>query len=307
MCEKLTQLGYLRVSTVSEVGQLAQRGGIVDLFPPDQDRPLRFEFIGDQLRSIRVFDTSHQRSQAALSQINIIPAKELVLREDELPQAAQGLYDHLLGTGASSHEIDVVVRNVLTNRIRPGMEIFYPVLYGGERSTFFDFLKSKNTVFLFPEPLDRCLDSYEATLEGLEKLFVNDKESGRLVLGPEEHFLKLENLREALQKRQALSEFGDARVEQGVLATVYQTPSASSLLQLERKEGGPLEAFCAYAEDAQENSQTLVLLTSDEEHLTRASALLGTKGLSHKKDPLALSQIASGKSLGPVCTLPWDN
>ncbi len=77
MCEKLTQLGYLRVSTVSEVGQLAQRGGIVDLFPPDQDRPLRFEFIGDQLRSIRVFDTSHQRSQAALSQINIIPLKNL--------------------------------------------------------------------------------------------------------------------------------------------------------------------------------------------------------------------------------------
>ncbi|WP_164094615.1 hypothetical protein, partial [Serratia marcescens] len=48
--------GYLRTSTVREVGEYAVRGGILDLYPPGLDAPIRLDFFGDTLESIRAFD-----------------------------------------------------------------------------------------------------------------------------------------------------------------------------------------------------------------------------------------------------------
>jgi len=70
---KLTELGYRRGDLVIDAGDLAVRGGLFDIFPPDRELPLRFELEGDRLASIRIFDPDTQRSSERLSSARIPP------------------------------------------------------------------------------------------------------------------------------------------------------------------------------------------------------------------------------------------
>ena len=62
-------------------GTISRRGGIVDIFPPTSELPVRFEFFGNTIESIRLFDASTQRSQKVISRISICPATEILPSE----------------------------------------------------------------------------------------------------------------------------------------------------------------------------------------------------------------------------------
>ncbi|MGD0016078.1 MAG: transcription-repair coupling factor [Verrucomicrobiia bacterium] len=76
---RLVELGYHPEHQVSERGNMAHRGGIVDFFPLDRDDPIRVEFDGDKIASIRVFDATTQQSHDKLQSIVVTPAGELGL------------------------------------------------------------------------------------------------------------------------------------------------------------------------------------------------------------------------------------
>ncbi|TVR65461.1 MAG: transcription-repair coupling factor [Gemmatimonadales bacterium] len=74
LLEELEVMGFQRTPLVEEVGQLAVRGGIVDVFSLGHPDPLRIEFWGDEISSIRLFDVSNQRSRQELTTVQILPA-----------------------------------------------------------------------------------------------------------------------------------------------------------------------------------------------------------------------------------------
>ncbi len=74
MLEHLYNLGYEPVTEVEEPGQFSHRGGIVDLFPPTLPRPVRVEFFGDEIESLRTFDQASQRSLNPIASCVISPA-----------------------------------------------------------------------------------------------------------------------------------------------------------------------------------------------------------------------------------------
>ncbi|MDH3627195.1 MAG: transcription-repair coupling factor, partial [Acidobacteriota bacterium] len=69
-------LGYRRVDIVSAPGEISRRGGIVDLYPPERGEPTRIELFGDDVESIRGFDTDNQRSTGTLHEVRAGPASE---------------------------------------------------------------------------------------------------------------------------------------------------------------------------------------------------------------------------------------
>jgi transcription-repair coupling factor (superfamily II helicase) len=69
----IISLGYSRVEMVEEHGEMSLRGGIMDIYPVDQDDPLRMEFFGDEVESIRLFDIETQQSQAHVKEAVITP------------------------------------------------------------------------------------------------------------------------------------------------------------------------------------------------------------------------------------------
>jgi transcription-repair coupling factor (superfamily II helicase) len=74
MIETFREYGYLETTLVSVRGELSIRGGILDIFPPEEDLPVRIEFFGDEIESLRFFDTDTQRTVREIGEIAIGPA-----------------------------------------------------------------------------------------------------------------------------------------------------------------------------------------------------------------------------------------
>jgi transcription-repair coupling factor (superfamily II helicase) len=92
LLDALTRSGYERVETVIEVGQWSARGGIVDVFSPMHASPVRVEFLGDEVESIRLFDPTSQRSTAALDEVLVLP---LVAAPDAADTGGTRLLDYV--------------------------------------------------------------------------------------------------------------------------------------------------------------------------------------------------------------------
>jgi transcription-repair coupling factor (superfamily II helicase) len=84
---KLEASSYLRTSLVEERGDYSVRGGVIDIFPPFYDEPVRLEFWGDRLESIRHFDPLSQRSTGYLQEMALLPANEILLTEENIKRA----------------------------------------------------------------------------------------------------------------------------------------------------------------------------------------------------------------------------
>jgi transcription-repair coupling factor (superfamily II helicase) len=89
----LNSYGYLRADVVEEVGQYAVRGGIVDLFPTSQRRPLRVEYWGDDISSLRLFDVGSQRTQQMIEAAELWPQRESLADASDLEIWVSSLSD----------------------------------------------------------------------------------------------------------------------------------------------------------------------------------------------------------------------
>src|SRR5439155_963189 len=78
LAELLVDAGFSREDPVDEHGEFTVRGGIVDIFPAGDAHPVRLEFIGDTIESLRTYDPSTQRSMAAVDQIEIVPLRDVL-------------------------------------------------------------------------------------------------------------------------------------------------------------------------------------------------------------------------------------
>ncbi|HEX2484544.1 MAG TPA: transcription-repair coupling factor, partial [Myxococcota bacterium] len=194
----LAQVGYARQSLVEERGEFAVRGGIVDFFPPERARPLRIELLGDDVESLREFDPASQRSEVSLERAVVPPARELLFDRAlavERGPALRGLAEY---DGVPAREVDAFVDSLLRGAPPPGAEALTPLLQPAVESLF-DYLPEDTLVLV--EELDagrERLLRYAA--EALEN-FDAAREARRLVLPPDELFLRVDAVEAALVAR----------------------------------------------------------------------------------------------------------
>jgi transcription-repair coupling factor (superfamily II helicase) len=110
--------GFLRSTTVREPGEYAVRGGILDLFAPGAERPVRLDFFGDTLESIRTFDAETQRTVATQSRIDLVPAGEMMLTGEAIARFRER-YVALFG---AADRDDLLYHAVSEGRRHVGME-----------------------------------------------------------------------------------------------------------------------------------------------------------------------------------------
>ena len=84
LAAKLVAIGYSREGITELAGQFSVRGGIVDIFPVQEEVPVRIEFFGDEIDSIRSYDASSQRSIENIKETDIFPAQEIIISSDEI-------------------------------------------------------------------------------------------------------------------------------------------------------------------------------------------------------------------------------
>jgi len=127
--------GYSRASTVREPGEYAVRGGILDLFPAGLDQPVRFDFFGDTLESIRAFDAETQRTLLDMRALDLVPISEFQLVTETIRRFRMG---YVAQFGAPVRD-DALYEAVSEGRRYPGMEHWLP-LFQERMDTLFDYL-----------------------------------------------------------------------------------------------------------------------------------------------------------------------
>ncbi len=123
--QRLEASGFHRTGTVMEPGEYAVRGGILDLFAPGHARPVRLDFFGDTLESIRQFDPVTQRTQAAREQITLLPISELPTGQSAIKHFRQR-YVEMFGPDRGD---DALYEAVSSGSRYPGVEHWLPLFY----------------------------------------------------------------------------------------------------------------------------------------------------------------------------------
>lgn len=118
--------GYVRAETVREAGEYAMRGGIVDIFPPGYEEPLRLDLFGDEVETIRAFDPLSQRTHAAVGEFSLRPVGEIFLDAESI-ERFRGGYRAAFGTVQGE---DPLYAAVSEGRRYNGMEHWQPLFYG---------------------------------------------------------------------------------------------------------------------------------------------------------------------------------
>ncbi|WP_411288861.1 transcription-repair coupling factor [Phenylobacterium sp.] len=134
--------GYQRASTVSERGEFAIRGGVIDVFPPSAAEPVRLDMFGDTLESIRAFDPETQRSTKQLKDVSLLPVSEVLVDAETIKRFRTGYLETFGAPGD-----DPLYETVSAGGRRAGMEHWAPLFYP-QMATLFDYLPPRALVAL---------------------------------------------------------------------------------------------------------------------------------------------------------------
>lgn len=155
--EQAVLWGYERVPLVANPGEVARRGDILDILPPGYDKPLRFEFFGDLIEEIRVFDLGTQRSRADLNEALILPVYPV--RQDEAGRKLREAHWKRL------HQKDLLSDNELFGLTRLAEQGDFRLLPGAcyDRASFLEEWLPEKTVWLLPghQDMEEALVSAE--------------------------------------------------------------------------------------------------------------------------------------------------
>ena len=134
--------GFARASSVLDTGEYAVRGGILDLFPPGMPQPLRLDFFGDALESIRGFDPETQRTTRQLRGLDLVPMSEVRLTSESMRRFRQAYVSHF---GAQTRG-DALYEAVSEGRRHQGLEHWLPFFYE-KLDTLFDYCAGAPLIF----------------------------------------------------------------------------------------------------------------------------------------------------------------
>lgn len=141
LTERLVELGYERNYIVERRGEFAVRGGILDVFPPSRDRPVRLELWGDEITSVREFALASQRSLGPVEAVSVAACREVRPNAETRRRAAEL---------ADEHD-DPLLGQLAEGILEPGVERLLPLLTGGLRPLSDFFPKGAPAVILEPK------------------------------------------------------------------------------------------------------------------------------------------------------------
>ncbi|HZC53823.1 MAG TPA: CarD family transcriptional regulator, partial [Mycobacterium sp.] len=127
---RLVELAYTRVDMVGRRGEFAVRGGILDIFPPTAEHPVRVEFWGDEVSEMRMFAVADQRSipEIDVDTLVAVACRELLLSDDVRARAAELAARHPTGEGAITGSLTDMLAKLAEGIPVDGMEALLPVL-----------------------------------------------------------------------------------------------------------------------------------------------------------------------------------
>src|SRR5712691_7363563 len=276
MLEHLYNLGYEPVTEVEEPGQFSHRGGIVDLFPPTLPRPIRIEFFGDEIESLRTFDQETQRSLNPVASCIIAPAREaLPLRGAEAARELEQLNSAMLHRDAEERwKRDL--EELRHGRSFDDIAFYLPYLH--PTATVLDYLAPGGLLILDnPENIQNHIAELDAQAQEMKERFEHDRENPTHL---RDAHVTWSRLAPQVQQRRQLhfadilsAAEGDFDASQN-RGTEHLVPSFSST----NSYGGRLRSFVQDCRKALDNRERVVIVTAQARRLAE---VLGDEAILH--------------------------
>jgi transcription-repair coupling factor (superfamily II helicase) len=281
----LLTLGYMRVPHVQDRGAFAVRGGIIDIFVNQEKRPVRLDFFGDELESIKWFDESTQRSLTAIDSITIGGVKEIYFDEQSVLLAEKNLADLADQLNFPTHKLNEKIRDIENGIHFYGIEKLLPAFYERLSSTLEIFSDSKDKL---PHII---FDDREAIFAGIDR-FLESIESGYqqalhsdLIFAPHDYFLSAKDLKAQL----AAFSFTDiASLTKGSAQVFPCHPTTdireqiltSSAISKRDEETHLLKPLASRIKALFQQQMTVIITVSSREHEIELGKLLEPMGIN---------------------------
>ena len=278
----LVRQGFSRTGTVMEPGEFAQRGALVDIFAPGWEAPVRLDFFGDELESIRAFDVETQRTTRTLQAVRLEAASEVLLDEAARERFRRG-YAARFGGEALRDPLAEAVRE---GRRHAGMEHWLP-LFHERLETLFDHLGECVPIVLDHETegalsarRDEIAEYHQARVDSLrEALFGADPYRP---LPPDALYLDEDEWTSALQARAVfvVSPFREAGSEGRRVIDMGGRKGHSFAAEREARDVNLFEAVVAHLAALRKAGRKVLLAAWTEGARERLSAILADHGLA---------------------------
>ena len=196
LLERLAEMGYVCEDPVMQVGESSRRGGIVDVYSPSRRHPVRIEFFGDEIESIREFDPATQRSVELVPRCEIVPLRETPMGQHEIAlwhEKAPRHWSEIRFAEALKEKLQFTQESELFN----GFEYLFPLVLE-KTNHLLEFLPEARIIF--PEP-DEYLAEWERLFSNFQHRHRERDSGGELSLPPEDLFFNKDDLTDRLQAR----------------------------------------------------------------------------------------------------------
>lgn len=241
----LVAIGYQPSSVVTQPGTFSRRGGILDVFPPADDVPVRIEYFDDEIDSLRTFDPTTQRSIAAVKRVVVTPAREVLPKD--MPLLADALNDWFMTQLPTSRNVDSLIddlTHLASAMTFPYAEFYLPLVYPNAVSIL-DYLPENALIVV--DNWD-ALQDMTAELES-QALEIQQDRTSRNLLPPNMPlaYHTWDDLHDSLLDRLPLHLAGNAEQQ----PTLGFAPDV--------RFGGQLRAFMDHVQSREVDEQTLII------------------------------------------------
>ncbi|MBU8912133.1 MAG: transcription-repair coupling factor [Desulfobacterales bacterium] len=286
LIEKLESGGYTKTYLVEDPGEYSVRGGILDIFSPGETYPVRIEFFGDLVESIRYFSPFTQRGIKEIYETIIIPATEAIITREDLPHILARIRQAGTIARLDTSKVRKVVNETREFGRFAGIESMLSIVYE-DLDTFFDYLP-ENTLFLLDSPEELELSANDFENKALINYKITASES-RLCVEPDFIYLKWTKIKFHINSKQHIS-FKQLNVtnkpfnsDQPPFIFDYQDNTAvSSLLKRQGTKDNPLLPLVEWFNNQLDNKMNILCVVSQESQSRRLISLLKPYGINPK-------------------------
>jgi len=280
---KLEAGGYSRVSLVEDPGEYSVRGGILDLFSPGEKKPIRIEFFGDLVESIRTFSPFTQRGIKELSETIILPATEAIISKEQLPHILARLRHAGTLAGISANHTREYVNETREFGRFPGIESMLSIVYD-RLDSLFDYFPDA-AVFLMDSPETLAAKAMEFENKALHN-FKTVTEENRLCVKPDSIYLNWDQVSNAIDSHRQIA-FKQVLLEADretayILPFDYQDNQelSAKLTRHGVAEENPLKPLIDWFEEQLSQRRVVLCIVSQEAQAKRLSSLLAPYGIA---------------------------
>ncbi len=154
----LNDWGYTAAPMVEDIGQYSIRGGILDVFSPAQNEPLRIELFGETIESIRSFSPNDQRSTGDRNEAFLIPTREVVWRDDDIEKLIEKFRGTVRDRSVERSEYEEALRALARKNRFDGIDFLLSCFYSGTASPLEHFCSGLNLWWMDPIEITRHAD-----------------------------------------------------------------------------------------------------------------------------------------------------